>query len=397
MTKCLPVRRTFAGLFLTSFFFASPAAAQSEPYAIFDTKPVITQGPYLVATSDATATIVWMTDTPSHSKVRYAKGSGLAATALVETAEPERDGLVPVGTRHVIVLRGLQPGATYSYQAISTRVVKLKAYWPDKGLSVESDVFRFTTLDARKLTVSFAFVTDTHEDVARIKALNKLIDWTKTEFLVHGGDAFHWLDTEDQLFRLWLEPTAAALNHTTPLMYARGNHEMRGPFARNLFDYVPTPEGRFYYARDAGPVHLIVLDTGEDKPDDTNVYALLNKTTPYRAAELQWLRDHVKSDPRVASAPFCVIAMHQPRWGWLADGNAAWIAAADAARVDLVIAGHNHKFSYEPPGDAHGYYLLVVGQDQVAAVQASATELTVTVTGTDGKVVHTMTLPRRSK
>lgn len=39
---------------------------------------------------------------------------------------------------------------------------------------------------------------------------------------------------------------------------------MRGPFARQLLDYVPTPEGRFYYARDAGPVPLRVLDTGED-------------------------------------------------------------------------------------------------------------------------------------
>jgi hypothetical protein len=310
--------------------------------------------------------------------------------------EPDRDGLVPVGLRHVAVLTGLEPGVTYSYQVVSTRVVKLKAYWPDKGLSIESEVFQFTTLDARKPTVSFSFVTDTHEDVARIRALSKLIDWKSTEFLVHGGDAFHWLESEEQLFRLWLEPTTAALGHTRPLMYARGNHELRGPFARNLFDYVPTAEGRFYYARDAGPVHLIVLDTGEDKPDDTNVYALLNRTTPYRAAELAWLREHIKTAPRLASAPFRVIAMHQPRWGWLLDGNAAWIAAATDARVDLVIAGHNHRFSYEPPGAAHTYHLVVVGQDQVARVDATLSELTVTITGVDGKVVQTVTIPRRS-
>ncbi len=105
------------------------------------------------------------------------------------------------------MLTGLEPGATYSYQVVSTRVVKLKAYWPDKGLSAESAIHRFTTLDARKPSVSFSVVTDTHEDVARIRALNKIIDWTTTEFLVHTGDAFHWLDGEDQLFRLWLEPT----------------------------------------------------------------------------------------------------------------------------------------------------------------------------------------------
>lgn len=371
--------------------------AQSEPYKVFDTRPVITQGPYLVATSDTSTTIVWMTDAPSHSKVRYARGARLDAGALTSSAEPQDDGLVPVGLRHVVHVRGLEAGVSYSYQIVSTRVVKLKAYWPDKGLETTSAVHGFTTLDPRKPTVSFSVVTDTHEDVARIRALNKLIDWKTTDFFVHTGDAFHWIDDEEHLFRNWLEPTSAALAQTTPLMYARGNHELRGPFARQLFDYIPNTDGRFYFARDAGPVHLLVLDTGEDKPDDTNVYAGLNRTTPYRAAELAWLREHVRTAPRVRTAPFRVIVMHQPRWGWLADGNAAWIDTANAAAVDLVVAGHNHKFSYTPPGPdvPHKYHLLVVGQDQVARVDASASELTVVVTATDGKVVHTLKIQRR--
>jgi predicted phosphodiesterase len=372
----------------------APGLAQSEPFKVFDTKAVVTQGPYLVATSDTTATIVWLTDAPSHAAVRYAKGAGLPAAGLTHVVEPGRDGLLEVGVRHVVTLTGLEPGATYSYQIVSTRVVKLKAYWPDKGRAAESEVYQLTTLDPRRPTVAFSFVTDTHEDVNRISALNKAIDWKTSEFLVHGGDAFHWMDNEDQLFRLWLEPTTAALGHSTPLMYVRGNHEMRGPFARRLFDYVPTPEGRFYYARDAGPIHLIVLDTGEDKADETNVYAGLNRSAEYRATELDWLREHVRTHERVASAPFRVIAMHQPRWGWLAGGNAAWIAAANEARVDLVIAGHMHRFLYEPPNDAHRYHLIVVGQDQVARVDAWTTELTVTVKSVDGKAIHTMTIPR---
>ena len=377
----------------------APAQAQSEPYKVFDTRPVITQGPYLVTTSTTSATVVWMTDTPSHSRVRYARGGDVPASGLTSVAEPERDGLVPVGLRHVVHLTNLEPGTAYSYQAVSTRVVKLKAYWPDKGLSTEAPVARFTTLDPRKPTVAFSVVTDTHEDLTRIRALNKLIDWKTSEFLVHTGDAFNWLDSEEQLFRNWLEPIIAALGGSRPLMFARGNHELRGPFARELFEYVPTIEGRYYYARDAGPVHLVVVDTGEDKPDDTNVYALLNKTSSYRAAELEWLRGHFKTDPRVPTAPFRIVAMHQPLWGWLADGNQAWIDEANNAGVDLVIAGHNHKFSYTPPGPGvpHKYHLLVVGQDQVARVDATTTTLTVTVTGTDGKVVQTIVIPARRR
>jgi predicted phosphodiesterase len=371
---------------------AVPARAQSEPFTVHNTRPVITEGPYLVATGERTATIVWFTDTPSHAKVRYGPNG-----ALTEIAEPQVDGLVPVGTRHVVHLDNLSPGITYGYQVIATRVVKLKAYWPEKGLDVRSGPHEFTTFDRNRPSVSFSVITDTHEDVRLIESLNQLIVWDSTDFLVHAGDAFHWIDTEEQLLRAWLRPTISGLAHDKPLILARGNHEMRGPYARRLSDYVPTPEGRFYYARDAGPVHLIVLDTGEDKPDDTNVYAELNRTVPYRADELAWFREHVATHERVAEAPFRVIVMHDPSWGWLADGPDAWLETANGAGVDLVIAGHRHRFSHTPPGPdvEHRYHLLVVGKEQIARVTADSSNLEVVITGLDGSVVHSLVIPKR--
>ena len=205
---------------------AGQAHAQSEPYKVYDTRPVITEGPYLVANSETTATIVWLTDTPSHAKVRFGTGAD-----LTETAEPQVDGLVPVGTRHVVHLRGLTPGTTYRYEVVATRVVKLKAYWPDKGRDVRTGPHHFTTLDRASPSVSCSVVTDTHEDRDRIGRLNEAIDWETTDFLVHAGDAFHWIDSEEHLFRSWLRPTGVGLDHSKPLMYARGNHELRGPFA----------------------------------------------------------------------------------------------------------------------------------------------------------------------
>ncbi len=371
---------------------ATSASAQSEPYQVFDTRPVITEGPYLVATGETTATIVWLTDTPSHAKVLYGPG-----TEMSLVAEPQVDGFVPVGTRHVVHLKDLSPGLTYSYEAVATRVVKLKAYWPDKGLDARSGPHPFTTFDRDNPSVSFSVVTDTHEDVGRINALNELIDWDATDFLVHAGDAFHWIGTEEHLFRAWLRPTLAGLGHSKSLIFLRGNHETRGPFARRFRDYLPTPEDRFYYARNAGPLHLIVLDTGEDKPDDTPVYGELNRTVEYRAQELAWFQDHVKTDPRVEEAPFRVILMHQPGWGWLAEGPDAWVKTANEAGIDLVISGHRHRFAYTPPGPDvdHNYHLLVVDQDQVAQVEATAEELRVTVRGLDGSIVHSLVIPRK--
>ena len=364
-------------------------AAQSEPYKVFDTRPVFTEGPYLSALSDTAVSVVWMTDAPSHAKVRLDDG------ATVREIEPQVDGLVPVGQRHVVTITGLTPGKRYTYEAIATRVVKLKPYWPDKGLSTSSAPARFTTFDPRQERVAFSVVTDTHEDTARIGRLMKMVDWNGTDALLHLGDAFHWLDSEEQLFAKWLRPTLAALGAGKPLLFARGNHELRGAFARQLAGYVPAPEGRYYYGRAMGPVHLLVLDTAEDKPDDTNVYAQLNRTVPYREAELAWLRTHAASDRHFAGAPFRVVAMHQGDWGWLPDNGAAWTALANQAGVDLVIAGHDHAFSYHAPDKAHAYHLLVLGQDQLARVEATQRTLTVKVVSDQGVPVHTLAIPAR--
>jgi acid phosphatase type 7 len=367
------------------------ANAQSEPFAVYDTKPVILHGPYVVAPTETSAMIVWGTDTPCHSKVLY------GADNLNQEATNEKDGLLPVSTLHAVRLSGLRAGRTYEYKVVSTRVVRLKAYWPDKGLSTESGVYSFKTFDAGKPTTSFSVITDTHEDVPRIDALMKSIDWNTTDFLVHTGDAFNSVESDDQAFTKWLDPVAKGLGHSKPLVYARGNHDTRGAYARDLFAYVPNEEGRYYYARDNGPVHLVAIDTGEDKGDRTNVYSGLNGFAAYRDREFAWFQEHARSDKRMEDAPFRVVVMHQPGWGWVNGENAKWTTLANDAKIDLVIAGHNHRFSRIRPGQkGNNYEILVVGQDQVARVDASAAELNVVVTGKNGAVVDSFTLPRRA-
>jgi len=380
---------------LASGLLVVPAAAtaQDEPFVVHDTKSVITHGPYLVEPTETAVTVVWTTDTPAHARVELGE-----TDTLDRVFEPVAHGLVPVGTVHHVRLTGLEPGRTYHYRVVATRVVKLKAYWPEKGLPVETPIFTFRTLDRGASTVSFSLITDTHEDVARIKALAARVDWPATDFFVHLGDAFHWLAGEDQLFERWLDPTIAALDHRTPLVFARGNHEMRGAFARALFDYLPVSTGEFYYAFDDGPVHLVVLDSGEDKDDDTNVYARLNKVEPYRERELAWWRDHVATAPRAREAPFQVVLVHQPDFGYVGGENQRWVDLANRARVDLVIAGHRHRFSRVAPGEqGNDYTILVLGQDQLARVDATADELRVTVVDKDGAAVDAFVLHRRDR
>ena len=368
----------------------------NRPFPVCDVRPAITHGPYLSAPTDTSATIVWMTDLPSHSKVVYGTGGALNMEKIAA-----KDGMAPVGRLHSVRLTGLQPGRTYQYRVVSTPVLELNSYWPKKGLELASETYSFTTFDRTRPTASFVSISDTHESVARIDSIMRQVDWSRTDFLVHTGDAFNGVTSETQLWERWLDPLiAGGLKQSKPLIFARGNHDTRGPFARELTHYVPIEEGRFYYARDIGPVHLLVIDTGEDKPDSTQVYARLNLMEEYRREELAWLRRHIASSARLREAPFRVVVMHQPHWGWLSGDNAAaqaaWTASANEAKVDLVIAGHRHRYSLtQPRGQGENSYpIVVVGQGQVAKVHATATELRVTVVGSDGTTVGELTVPR---
>lgn len=370
----------------------------NRPHPVCEVQAQVTRGPYLHAPTDTSATITWMTDIPARACVEYGAG-----TALTGDVCAVNDGMATVGTLHTVRLPGLRPGERYQYRVVNMPVLTLPAYWPTTGTVTRSATFAFTTFDARKPTATFASISDTHESVPRIDALMARLDWTTLDFLVHTGDAFNGVTSETQLWDNWLTPLIrTGLRQSTPMLFARGNHETRGPFARELPRYVPVEEGRTYYARDIGPVHILALDTGEDKPDSTQVYAGLNRMEAFRDTELQWFTNHAATNARMANAPFRVVVMHQPTFGWgwnSAQSNAKraeWVSAANASNIDLVIAGHDHRFSLTPAGvDGNTYPVVVVGQDQIATVHASMTELRVRVTDAAGKEIGALTIPRR--
>lgn len=371
------------------------AAADDDanaPYKTFDATPAITMGPLLLDMSDSSVVVEWMTDSPSDGTVRYGEGS------LTHETVPQADGLVPVGNVHRVVIRGLKPGTRYQYQVASRRVVALKPYWPDRGRTVESAVLHFTTFDPSKASTRFVTMTDTHEDVGRVRALMDLAKPSSVDFVVHTGDGVHYAVDENQVKDRFLEPMAAGLQGTTPLIYARGNHEYRGAFARSLGDYLHEQDGRYYYTRDDGPVHLVVVDTGEDKPDATNVYAGLNNLREYRNGELVWFRQVLADESRTRTAPFTVVLGHDPEWGWSDGNNASWMRAANEAKVDLFIAGHLHRLERTEPGKkGNDFPILALGQDQVARVEATEEKLTVTVIDRAGRTLDQFTIKRKPK
>src|SRR5688572_21672866 len=170
----LPLALLFAGQICTAQIDALPTAEgqppgvgrAADPYKVHpDVRPKIVLGPYIVAPADTSATVAWVTDIPAHSK------------AILDGDGPQREivnnqhGLIPFGTVHSVLLKDLKPGTTYHVRVVSTAVVKMQGYWPEKGVSVASEPLVFTTWDTSRLRATFVSVSDTHEDPVRITDL----------------------------------------------------------------------------------------------------------------------------------------------------------------------------------------------------------------------------------
>ncbi|HEY0662924.1 MAG TPA: FN3 domain-containing metallophosphoesterase family protein [Lysobacter sp.] len=379
-------------IILAALTCATPSLAAEDianrPYRTFEATPAIVAGPLVLNVSETSAVVAWMTDAPSDARVRFGEQS------LEREAIPDEGGLLPVGTLHRVVVDGLRPGARYRYQVTSRRVVAMKPYWPERGGTAESDIAEFTTLDPSKATTRFAVITDTHEDPARVRDLLAQIRQKDVDFVVHAGDSIDDAASERQVREGFVAPTAEGLGGRIPMLYVRGNHETRGEFSRTLMPWLYAAEGRYYYTRQHGPLQLLAIDTGEDKPDATRVYSELNNMHAYRERERRWFREALAQP---TAAAFRVVLVHQPEWGWTSTGPGPWTQLANDAGVDLMIAGHDHVHSWSPAGGGKNYPTLVVGQDKFAIVDADRNLIRIELFDRDGRRLHGYSVSRRTR
>ena len=219
------------------------------------------------------------------------------------------------------------------------------------------------------------------------------------DFAVLNGDIMGHIDNEKMLVRDILAPAGEIFRGTVPFFYARGNHETRGAFARELIRYLRLPDDRYYYARSIGPIRLIVLDSGEDKADSSKEYAGLAAFDAYRSVQQAWLRREIASNA-FRDARYRIVIHHMPplptpSWPGTHDCYEKWSPLYAQGKIDLYIGGHTHKVKLLPPSEKAGrpYTIAIGGGPQasgavVTTVEADATALTLKMIDTTGKVVE---------
>lgn len=360
--------------------------------------------PYLQHMKGDGVTVMWIAAANSIHWVEI-EGSDGAVRKVVNA----HHGLVDANGRLAkIRIDDLKPGTMYQYKIFSKTIEVFEPYKIVYGEIVEKGPFKFTTPAETEDKVSFVVLNDVHDLTDNItEMLGKYADVNEYDFVVFNGDMFNWVDDEQQIIDHFLNPVGGIFSAQRPFLLVQGNHEVRGKYARQLFDYFDYPDNRCYYAFTRGPVRFVVLDSGEDKDDDNVEYSGLVSFDAYREEQERWLKKEIHSK-EFKKAAFRVVLIHIPVFHageghGTQHGRKLFNPLFNEGKIDLAISGHTHRYGTFDADPATHHYPIVIGGGcgtatrkggprTIIKVSATAKNLSLQMLNEDGKVVGSYNL-----
>ena len=229
-----------------------------------------------------------------------------------------------------------------------------------KGYSIHAEkmIYRgpFGGFKGKEISKSYSFrpvnsidglvyytVTDAHH--ARRGAVNAALSVENLDFLVILGDTVGMAEYEKdaQLSNLIAHDITKG---EIPVVYARGNHEIKGDYAEQLHKYVGSKNESFYYWFTLSDVFGITLDLGEDHDEGWWEYYGTDRFTLYHDEQTKFLEELVATKP-YEEYNYTLVACHIPiqfvnsRKDHV-DAKATWTELLNQIEPDLAVYGHQH-------------------------------------------------------
>ena len=316
--------------------------------------------PYLQNLTSNSVDVMFITNNKAYSWIEFGEKT------LAQKAHTVADGFVTSYNRvNRIQLNNLKPNTEYKYKVISKEIIQFEPYELKYGAKITSNEFSFKTPEINQKEISCVIFNDIHD---RPHSFGELLHVNKNrpfDFVLLNGDMFDYEEDEAQVIKNLLVPCANLFANSKPYIMLRGNHETRGKFRGELKNYFSYPTNEYFYAFKKGPVHFTLLDTGEDKPDDAEVYAGIVDFDAFREKQALWLKKEMQK-PEYINAKYKVVFMHIPPfhsgdWHGTLHCRKVFSPLFEKHKVDLVISGHTHRHGVHKPNSEHSYPIVIGG------------------------------------
>ena len=268
-------------------------------------------GPYLQQLTPTRVAVVWQTYEPATTVLRFGPANGPLGVM-------ERDA--ELVRRHVVPVRDLQPGASYSYR------------WESDGKL--GDVSTFRTPVPGPDEFSFGVIGDFGIGTPAARAnLRRLSLDPAVDLAITTGDNAQIYGTEEE-YRSFVLGPLRDLIATKPFWPSVGNHDYYN--LQNYLRFFALPNGGLHYSFTYGGVLFLSLDSNR-----------------FDARQRSWLRAELRS-----STARCKVAyFHHPLWssGRGYRGRARhlrrkrFVPILERGGVDLVLNGHMQNYERSKP------------------------------------------------
>lgn len=307
-------------------------------------------GPWVTNVSETGFDVLWVTPDTSLVSVAVFPDDG-----SIYYAEPRPLFYESIAGRriarqiHCVHVSGLEPGTTYRYRIFGKTQLSPDPsyaipYGGERDHCVENKV---RTLDRSSKTCKFSIVNDIHAKKAIYRDLVTVLDRETTDFIVLNGDMVNSSHRIDTVIKYTYDVVKDVIG-SLPVFYVNGNHETRGEDFYILPSITPSATGEYYYSFRQGPAAFIVLDGGEDKPDNSVEYSGTAAFDQYREQEIEWLKKAVQDEDFV-SAPYKIVLVHIPptarQNAWYGEKymHDKFLPILNAAGIDIMFCGHMHE------------------------------------------------------
>lgn len=265
--------------------------------------PLISCGPWLTNPDTGRITVGFTTARPCAAYLEFRRTFSEPWKKVFQSrgGQISRDE-----TCHVFHLDGLVPGARYDYRA--------GAFEPECGKE-ESRSASFSVFDPSRKQYSFMVLADLQFAPPKrqflIRKYHELCGASECDFVVMLGDMcgeinhFEQDILEDHV-NLLCELGASC----RPVVFLRGNHELRGRESSRWLQFFGTPSGTSYSQFRQGPAAFLALDSWSDQPSvPENSAFRWNLDKEFLEEEKRFIRETVSS-PAFLDAPFRIVLAH---------------------------------------------------------------------------------------